>query len=238
MQTGGILMNSLAVKIYGDIQTGEFKEGQTLPPTDVLAKKYQADAETIQKGIGDLVYEGALQRNPQNIKEVIVKKPYLWDIVGGNHSFTNEAKKRGQKPGNRVLTFEKRQAWPQVIKRLQLNEGDEVVVLERLLLAGEERVGLEFSYMPSKLYPGVSRDMFEGGGSTFKVMQEKFGHISEKGVDELTVSSLEEREAEALGLEPGIPVLIRFRVTLNPEGVPIKGSRAIYLFNPGYELNI
>ncbi|NTW71800.1 MAG: GntR family transcriptional regulator [Eubacteriaceae bacterium] len=231
-------MNRLAVKIYGEIKAGEFKEGEILPTIKDLVKKYGASEEDVRNGIGDLIYEGVLQRNPKNIEEVKVKKPYPWGIVGGNHSFTNEAKKRGQKPGNRVLTFEKRAAWPQVMKRLQLNEGDEVVVLERLLLADEEKVGLEFSYMPSKLYPGVTRDMFEGGGSTFKVMQEKFGHISEKGVDELAVSTLEEREAELFGMEPGVPVLIRFRVTLNPEGTPIKGSRAIYLFNPGYELNI
>ncbi|QSX09232.1 GntR family transcriptional regulator [Alkalibacter rhizosphaerae] len=231
-------MNRVAVTLYGEIIKGKYTIKQALPTVEELAKEYQVEEIDVKNGIGDLIYEGVLQRNPRNQDEVTVRPESLWGLVGGNHSFTNEAKKRGQKPGNRVLTFEKRPAWPQVMKRLQLDEGDEVVVLERLLLADEHVVGLEFSYMPSKLYPGVSRDMFEGGGSTFKVMQEKFGHVSEKGVDELAVATLEKREAELFGMEPGVPVLIRFRVTLNPEGVPIKGSRAIYLFSPGYELNI
>jgi GntR family transcriptional regulator len=231
-------MNRVAVTIYGEIVKGKYTTNQALPTVEVLAKEYQVEEIDVKNGIGDLIYEGVLQRNPKNHDEVAVRPASLWGLVGGNHSFTNEAKKRGQKPGNRVLTFEKRPAWPQVMKRLQLDEGDEVVVLERLLLADEHVVGLEFSYMPSKLYPGVTRDMFEGGGSTFKVMQEKFGHVSEKGVDELAVATLEDREAALFGMEPGVPVLIRFRVTLNPEGVPIKGSRAIYLFNPGYELDI
>lgn len=230
-------MNALAVKMYDSIRGGEYKAGDVMPGVAELAAKYGADEKIVREGIGDLVYEGALERVPGKTDAVRVRAPYLWDLVTGNHSFTGEAKKRGQKPGNRILTFEKRPAWPQVAKRLQLEEGDEVNVMERLLLADDKVVGLEFSYMPSKFYAGVTREMFEGGKSTFAVM-EKFGHISAKGVDELAVATLEPREAELFGMDPGVPVLIRFRVTLNPEGVPIKGSRAIYLFSPGYSLDI
>lgn len=230
-------MNDLAVKIYDVIRAGEYKAGEILPADAALSERFGSDEQAVKNGIGDLVYEGALERVPGNAEQVRVRAPYLWDLVTGNHSFTGEAKKRGQKPGNRILTFEKRPAWPQVAKRLQLGEGDEVNVLERLLLADDKVVGLEFSYMPSKFYAGVEREMFEGGKSTFAVM-EKFGHISAKAVDELAVATLEPREAELLGMDAGVPVLIRFRVTLNPEGVPIKGSRAIYLFNPGYSLDI
>lgn len=230
-------MNALAVKIYDVIRKGEYKTGEILPDIATLAAKFESDEQTVKSGIGDLVYEGALERVPDGDGQVRVRVPYLWDLVTGNHSFTGEAKKRGQKPGNRILTFEKRPAWPQVAKRLQLKEGDEVNVLERLLLADDRVVGLEFSYMPSKFYGGVEREMFEGGKSTFAVM-EKFGHISARAVDELAVATLEPREADLLGMDAGVPVLIRFRVTLNPEGVPIKGSRAIYLFSPGYSLDI
>ncbi len=230
-------MNTFAVKMYDAIRKGEFKVREQMPDLDTLSQRFQGDKQKISEGIGDLVYEGALERVPGHPDQVRVRPPYTWDLVTGNHSFTGEAKRRGQKPGNRILTFEKRPAWPQVAKRLQLSEGDEVNVMERLLFADDHIVGLEFSYMPSKFYPGVEREMFEGGKSTFAVM-EKFGHISDKGVDELAVASLEPREAEIFGMDAGVPVLIRFRVTLNPDGVPIKGSRAIYLFNPGYSLDI
>lgn len=230
-------MNAFAVKMYDSIRKGEYKENDLMPDVKALCARYQGDEAQIRAGIGDLVYEGALERVPGNPDQVRVRKAYVWDIVTGNHSFTGEAKRRGQKPGNRILTFEKRPAWPQVAKRLQLQEGDEVNVMERLLFADDHIVGLEFSYMPSKFYPGVEREMFEGGKSTFAVM-EKFGNISDKGVDELAVATLEPREAEIFGMDAGVPVLIRFRVTLNPDGVPIKGSRAIYLFHPGYSVDI
>lgn len=231
-------MNEFAVHLYTAIRENEYIVNEILPDALALAKKYNISEEDVKNGIGDLIYEGVLERNPKNCCEVRVKKPYTWDLVTGNHSFTGEAKKRGQTPGNRVVTFEKRKAWPQVIKRLQLQDGENVYVLERLLLADDHKVGLEFSYMPAKYYEGVTREMFEGGQSTFKVMQEKFGLVSDKAVDEISVATLEAREAELLGLDPGVPVLIRFRVTLSSAGTPIKGSRAIYLFSPGYELKI
>ncbi|MDR3552593.1 MAG: GntR family transcriptional regulator [Clostridia bacterium] len=230
-------MNTLAVKIDAAIRANRFSRGEILPAQEALLKEFGGTAEELKCATGDLVYEGVLERIPTDTEKVRVKVPYLWDIVTGNHSFTNEAKKRGQKPGNRILTFETRRAWPQVMKRLQLEAGEDVLVMERLLFAGERTVGLEFSYMPAKFFQGMTREMFEGGQSTFKVMAEK-GLIPDKAVDEVSVATLEEREAALLGLDAGVPVLIRFRVTLSPEGIPIKGSRAIYLFKPGYELKI
>ena len=229
-------MNPIAVKIDTDIFAGKYIQGGALPDVKTLAKEYNASEEEVRHAIGDLVYEGELS-HLGGAEDVTVRKPYLWGKVGGNHSFTGNAKKNGQKPGNRILTFEKRTAWRQIRERLQLDEGEEVLVMERLLFADETPVGLEFSYMPAKYYEGVTREMFEGGVSTFALMREQ-GLIPDKAADELAVATLEPREAEVLEREVGEPVLIRFRVTLTPEGTPVKGSRAIYLFNPTYELDI
>ncbi|MGI5951311.1 MAG: GntR family transcriptional regulator [Brooklawnia sp.] len=229
-------MNPTAVKIDAEIRAGKYSAGDQLPGVDELAKQFDTTVEDVNHAIGDLVYEGELSRLCGG-EAVTVRNPYLWRRVGGNHSFTGTAKKNNQKPGNKILTFEKRTAWPQIIERLQLEAGEEVLVMERLLFADETPVGLEFSYMPAKYYGGVTREMFEGGVSTFALMEEQ-GLIPDKGVDELAVATMEPREAEVLQREVGEPVLIRFRVTLSPDGIPIKGSRAIYLFHPGYELDI
>jgi GntR family transcriptional regulator len=229
-------MNPTAVKIDAEIRAGQYSVGDALPGAAELAEHFATTEADVNHAIGDLVYEGVLSRWGAE-GPVTVRKPYLWGRVSGNHSFTGTAKKSGQKPGNRILTFEERTAWPQICQRLQLEPDEKVLVMERLLLADETPVGLEFSYMPAKYYGGVTREMFEGGVSTFALMEEQ-GLIPDKGVDELAVATMEPREAEVLQREVGEPVLIRFRVTLSPEGLPIKGSRAIYLFNPGYELDI
>jgi GntR family transcriptional regulator len=229
-------MNRTAVKIDAEIRAGKYQPGQTLPAAAELAQQFEATEAEVAAGIGDLVYEGVLDR-PRGGEAVRVRRPHLWGRVGGNHSFTGTARANGQKPGNRIVTFETRAAWPQICDRLGLEPEEPVLVMERLLFADQTPVGLEFSYMPAKYYEGVTREMFEGGVSTIKLMEDR-GLTPARGVDELAVATIEPREAELLGAEVGAPALIRFRVTLSPEGVPIKGSRAIYLFRPGYEVAI
>lgn len=230
-------MNKAAVTIDQAIRGGAYAGTAALPSVADLAEEYGHSEEETRDGLSDLVYEGVLERVPGQASAVRIRAAYLWDVVRGNHSFTSEAKQRGQKPGNRILTFETRRAWPQIIQRLQLEEGDDILVMERLLFGGETPVGLEFSYMPAKYYEGATREMFEGGQSTFSVMEGR-GLIPDRGVDELAVATLGEREAALFGMDAGVPVMIRFRVTLAPDCRPIKGSRAIYLFRPGYQVKI
>ena len=113
--------------------------------------------------------------------------------------------------------------------------------MERLRLADDAPVAIEISYFPAKFYPGITPDLFteEGSGqSSFAVMEQKFGLKSEKAFDEVTVVCLEKREADYLQVDPGTPVLQRFRVTLSDKGIPIKASRAVWLFRAGYQMGI
>ncbi|MEW6244214.1 MAG: GntR family transcriptional regulator [Bacillota bacterium] len=234
-------MNTVAQRIHDQIKSQRYKPGQALPDVEELCRAFDSDAATVERAIGDLIYEGILERDPANRDIVRVPKHTLWGTITGNHSFTREARKRNMVPGVNILTFVVQPAWHEVQERLQLQPGEEVIVMERLRTAGGRPLALEFSYMPAKFYPGVTREMFESGGeeqSSFKVMQERFGLVPARAVDEVTVAALEKREAELFGMDEGTPVLIRFRVTLSDKGIPIKGSRAIYLFKAGYELDI
>lgn len=234
-------MNRIAQDVERRIQTDEFKAGARLPSAAQFLEQYNATVEEAQDAIADLIYEGLAERDPAQRSEIRVRAPYVWAQVGGNHSVTKAAKARGQSPGVQILRFEQLPSWPIVQKRLSLEPEDEVIIMERLRLTDGRPVSLEFSYYPAKLYPGMTIDMFTGKGdkqSSFKVMQEKFGLIPEIAVDEVDVAAIEPREAGLLDIDPGTPVLIRFRLTISDQGVPIKGSRAIYLFRAGYELPI
>lgn len=234
-------MHPIARSLYQKISTGEYLSNQHLPSVSELQDQFESSEGDIQEALGDLVYEGIIERHPARPGVFRVPGYALWGTITGNHSVTKEAKKRNMVPGVRILKFQTVPAWPAVQARLQLEPEDEVIVMERLRLADDEPVQVEYSYMPAKLYPGVTRDMFESKGegqSSFNVMQDKFGLKSDRAVDEVTAATVEKREADLLGLEEGTAVLIRFRVTLSDKGVPIKGSRAIYKFKAGYELGI
>lgn len=235
-------MNKYFLELEKAIKAGEFKPGQALPTAPKLATRFGATEAEIQDALTELIYEGELERAlPEPPKEICVPKRQLWGTLGGSHSITKESKKRGEEPGVEIINWQLVDAWPSITKRMSLEPGDKVQIMERLRSSNGIPVAIEVSYFPAKFYPGITPDLFteEGSGqSSFAVMEKKFGLVSDKAHDEVTVVRLEKREAEYLKVEPGTPVLERFRVTLSDKGVPIKSSRAVWLFHAAYEMGV
>lgn len=235
-------MNQYYFEIEKLIQGGNFKAGVLLPSVEELAKQLNATEAEIEDAIAELIYEGELERvRLKQSKDIQIPKYKLWGTLGGSHSITKEAKKRGETPGVEIISWQLVDAWTSITKRLALEPGDQVQIMERLRSANEKPVAIETSYFPAKYYPGITPDLFteEGSGqSSFAVMEQKFGLKSAKAYDEVTVTSLEQREAEYLRVDPGTPVLQRFRVTISDKGIPIKASRAVWLFHAAYEMGI
>lgn len=224
------------------LASGEFAAGAKLPAAEELAKRFNCTASDVEEAYSELVYEGMLERvRPEPVKEVRVPAVKLWTTLRGSHSITSEAKKAGVNPGVKIIRWELVDVWPDLGRRLALEAGEKVQIMERLLFAGDEPVAIECSYFPAKYYPGITQDLFTDQGtgiSTFAVMEKTFGLVSEKATDELTVVVLEAREAGYLQVEHGTPFLERFRVTLSDKGVPIKASRALWKFRGGYEMPV
>jgi GntR family transcriptional regulator len=235
-------MNRLFFELLKQIETGKFKPGEALPPESELQEAFNASEDEVRQALAELIYEGIVERvRLEPPDQVRVPDYELWGTLTGIHSITKEARKRGLEPGVEITNFTISKAWPSVAKRLELEADDKVVIMERFRKVNGEPVAIEVSYYPAKLYPGISEDMFTSSGagqSSFEVMQKKFGYKSARATDELTVVALEGREAEMLGLEPGTPVLLRFRVTYSDQDVPIKSSRAVWKFKAGYEMDL
>ena len=54
----------------------------------------------------------------------------------------------GRKPGRLLVTWEDVDATPELAEALDVNTGDPVMHLERVLLADGQRIGLESTYLP------------------------------------------------------------------------------------------
>jgi GntR family transcriptional regulator len=235
-------MNKYFLELEKLVQSGEFIAGEPLPSVQVLAKRLNASEAEVSEALSDLIYEGVLERvrpEPQTAIQAPAHK--LWGTLGGSHSITKESKKLGEEPGVEIINWQLVDSWPSIQKRMQLEPDDQVQIMERLRSSNGVPIAIETSYFPAKFYPGITQDLFTKGGSgqsSFAVMEKKFGHKSDKAHDEVTVVCLEQREADYLKVAPGTPVLLRFRVTLSDKGVPIKSSRAVWLFRAAYQMGI
>lgn len=235
-------MNAVYAELQKRIHEGDIAAGEALPSSSELQQALGVSAEEVDRATAELIYEGVIHRARPTPGEDLKRPDFaLWGTLTGIHSITREAKKRGQEPGVEILSYEQLPAWPRVQRLLQLEEGDEVVLMERLRSADGEPIAIEISYYPAKLYPGISEEMFISSGSgqsSFKVMQQEFGLQSARAADEVGVVALEAREAELLDLPPGTPVLLRFRTTFSADDVAIKASRAVWKFWAAYEMDL
>lgn len=235
-------MNKEFFEILNWLSKNEWNNEKSLPEVGDLVEKFSSSESEIKSALADLVYEGYIQRVKKVSKGEYQLPAYeSWGTLTGTHSITKEAKRRGENPGVDILDWKLVNAWPSIQRRLKLEPGDKVQIMERLRTADGLPVAIETSYFPAKLYPGITQEMFTQSGSgqsSFKVMEEKFGLVSDRATDEVTVTCLEEREAEFLKVPVGTPVLLRFRITWDPENVPIKASRAVWKFHAGYEMSL
>jgi GntR family transcriptional regulator len=235
-------MNKVFFDLEKWLNSADLQNGQKLPDANELAVQFNASEHEVETALSELVYEGYIERLT-NVpgREYRMPAYKYWGILTGTHSITKEAKKRGEDPGVEILNWELVDAWPSIKRRLKLDDGDKVQVMERLRTASGFPVAIETSYFPAKLYPGITKDMFTETGSSqssFKVMEEKFGLVSERATDEVTLACLEEREARFLQVPVGTPTLLRFRITWDPDDIPIKASRAVWKFHAGYEMSL
>lgn len=235
-------MNAYFLQLEKAISGGEFKPGEVLPDVSTLAGRYGATEDEMCDALSELIYEGLLERRlPPPGQDLVIPPRQPWGILGGNHSITKESKKRGEEPGVEIIDWRLVQAWPSICQRMDLGPEEEVQIMERLRTSNGIPVAIEVSYFPAKFYPGITPDLFTSKGSgqsSFAVMEQKFGLVSDRARDVVTVVCLEQREADFLKVPAGTPVLERFRVTLSDKGVPIKASRAVWLFQAAFEMSV
>ncbi len=235
-------MNAYFLELEKAISGGEFKPGGALPDVSSLAARFGGTEDEIRDALSELVYEGLLERRlPLPSQDLVVPERQAWGILGGNHSITKESKKRGEEPGVEIIGWQLVRGWPSICQRMDLGPDEEVQIMERLRTSNGIPVGIEVSYFPTKFYPGITPDLFTSRGtgqSSFAVMEQKFGLVSDRARDVVTVVCLEKREADYLNVPPGTPVLERFRVTLSDKDVPIKASRAVWLFQAAFEMAV
>ncbi len=73
-----------------------------------------------------------------------------------------------------MITAKSWAAHPRLAADLGLSPGDDVVHLQRVLLADGERVGLESSYLPKRRFPELLGE-FDPSGSFYAFLREKLG---------------------------------------------------------------
>jgi GntR family transcriptional regulator len=197
-------------------------EGDAVPPERELAVRFGVSRETVRQALHELLVEGRIERRGRG---TVVSRPKLVQPLS-LRSYTEGAAERGRTPGRVLVTWEDIAATPDMAEGLSISPGDGVMQLERVLLADDQRIGLESSYLPQCRF-GHLTETFDPTTSLYAAIRNagvEFGSAVER-IETVLPSP---REAALLDSTTAMPMLLLNRRSLDTGGQPIEMVRALY----------
>lgn len=199
-------------------------EGAALPSERELAERFSVSRVTLRQAVGELVMEGKLQRRQGS--GTYVAPPKLVQPLS-LVSYTEGMRRQGVAPARSVITVEHLPADEVLARDLGIGHGDQVVHLERVLLADDERVGLESTYLSAARFPTLL-EVLDPTKSLYECLTGRLGVVFGEAEERVETVLATPREALLIGTNPALPMLLLHRVSRDADGVPVERVRSLY----------
>src|ERR1700736_1239181 len=147
------LYSRLRQAIRDRVTSGEWSPGDQIPTIRQLGELYGVSRITVVQALDSLAREGILVR--WQGKGVFVGQPTQGESRMRLLSFTEDAIERGQTPGSRLVRLRREPATPGLTARLDLTQGDGVVLIERIRLLDGLPIAFQQTYLPAHVVPGL-----------------------------------------------------------------------------------
>jgi len=200
----------------------DLAEGDAVPPERELAMRFGVSRETVRQALHELLVEGRIERRGRG---TVVSRPKLVQRLALG-SYTEGAAGHGRMPGRLPVTWEDIEATAEMAEALDISVGDDLMHLERVLLADDQRIGLETTYLARHRFGGLT-DTFDPSTSLYSAIRDsgvEFGSAVER-IETVLPSP---REAALLETTTAMPMLRLNRRSLDTDGRPIEMVRALY----------
>jgi GntR family transcriptional regulator len=200
----------------------ELGEGTAIPAERELAQRFAVSRVTVRQAVQELLVAGRLRR--QGRGTVVAGPKVVQRLILG--SYTEQLVEQGRRPGRRLVAATRAPAAAELAAELRIEPGQDVVELERVLLADGRPVGLELTRLPLARFPRLLAE--------FDPVTSLYAYVRSTGVEFDTATERIEtvlanpREAALLETNPGVPMLLLNRLSLDPAGRPIERVRSLF----------
>ncbi|MBA8826663.1 GntR family transcriptional regulator [Saccharopolyspora lacisalsi] len=198
--------------------------GSSIPTERSLAAEFDVSRTTVRQALAELTVEGRLLRVQG--KGTFAAKPKVAQRLQLS-SYTEDMRAQGRQPTSRLLEVTEQAADQELATLLGTRGGSSVLRLRRLRLADGEPMAIETTHLPLARFQGLTAQL-EAGGSLYQVLREHFG-VDFANADETIETALASpEEAELLGADVGLPMLLLSRHSFDAGGSPVEWVRSIY----------
>ena len=204
--------------------TSSMAPGSPVPPERELARVYETSRTTVRQALAELVIEGRLLR--MQGKGTFVAKPKVAQLLE-LASYTEGMRQHGLHPQTRILDVGYVTADEHLAGLLGIRPGGRALRLHRLRLADGEPMSIDTSHLPARRFPGL-RKQLERHASLYETLRTDFGiHLAEAEETIETVLA-DPHDAQLLGVDPGIPLLLLSRHAIDSTGQPVEWAQSWY----------
>jgi GntR family transcriptional regulator len=198
--------------------------GAPIPTERSLASDFNVSRTTVRQALADLTAEGRLHRVQG--KGTFAAEPKVAQRLQLS-SYTEDMRAQGREPSSQLLEIDEIIAEGELPKLLGIRTGAKVLTVRRLRLADGEPMALETTHLPMARFRGLRKQVLEGG-SLYAALRERYGVRLQRAEETIETSLAGPEEAELLGADVGMPVLLLSRQTFAADGKPVEYVRSIY----------
>jgi len=216
------------------ITSGQWQEGDRLPPERELCKDFGVSRATLRQALGELEERGLITRHQG--RGTFISKPRVQLPIVGVFSIRDAMEARGMKMSTRVLGVESIEASRQLAADLACLPGDEVYFIERLRIGDGEPMVLDTAHLRAELFPGLDGIDFTQR-SLYDVLESDYGRTVAEAQETLEPVILTPRECDLLEVPQHTTALLTRRITTDSNGVVValghvllRGDRSRYLY--------
>jgi GntR family transcriptional regulator len=218
-QIKGLLTRSLS--------SSEWKPGEALPSESELAQRFKVSQGTVRKALDALAADGLLVRRQG--KGTFVATHAEAQV---QYRFLREAMQR------RFLDSRRLRAPAEIARALDLDSGDSVLQLRRLLLAGEVPVVLDDIWLPARPFKGLTAERLSAyRGPMYSLFEAEFGVQMIRAEEKIRAVAAAGAEAGLLDVPVGAPLLLVERRSLTYADRPVELRRGLYRTEAHYYRN-
>ncbi len=208
------------------IAAGQLTPGDRLPTEHDLAAWLGVSRMTLRHALGELAQRGLVTRTVGRGGGTFVAEPKLEQDLTTLAGFSEQLRRSGKVAGARVLTAAQIPAGPAAAAALGLAEGDPVHDVRRIRLADGRPTVIEHSQFPAALFPGMLDCRLDG--SLYDLLTSNYGERPHRARESLEPVVAGVREAEALEVDEGTPLMLVERTAYSVSGQPLEYARDLF----------
>ncbi|RDI48944.1 GntR family transcriptional regulator [Nocardia mexicana] len=201
---------------------GGLEEGDPVPSERELAGRFEVARETVRQALRDLLVEGRIRRQGRG---TVVSRPKLVQPLS-LRSYTEAAISLGRTPGRVLVSWDDVPADADTAAALGVATGTTIMHLERILLADDEKIGLESTFLTRERFGGL-RANYDPTTSLYAAIRAS-GVVFESARERIETVLASPREAALLECTTALPMILLHRRTVDSDGRPIERVRALY----------